>query len=157
MKAQRSPALIITIQSGLLLACLISIGVLLWHNYVLKLEAENYASEAGSEEARRSFLRGDLWLYEAKPYKFSTDDSGPVPTDGDIEPAGKMDGPFQVYYMLVNEDLPKVYREIQQAYIDAYNQHMHLCQAHPEWFKKDRLRIPVGQMKGQTNAAASSN
>jgi hypothetical protein len=157
MNAQRSPSLIITIQSALLLACLISIGVLLWHNYVLKLEAENYASAAGSEEARRSFLRGDLWLYEAKPYKFSADDSGPVPTDGDIEPAGKMDGQFQVYYMLVNEDLPKVYREIQQSYIDAYNQHMHLCLAHPEWFKKDRLRIPSGQLKGQTNAAGSSN
>ena len=43
MNTQRSPALIITIQWALLLACLISIGVLLWHNYVLKLEAENYA------------------------------------------------------------------------------------------------------------------
>jgi hypothetical protein len=59
--------------------------------------------------------------------------------------------------MLVNEDLPKVYQEIQQAYIDAYNQRMHLCLAHPEWFKKGGSRIPLGQLKNQTNAAGSSN
>jgi ABC-type nitrate/sulfonate/bicarbonate transport system substrate-binding protein len=88
------------------------------------LEAKQYAVESGFSQATHNFVQGHIYLYETKLYKFGADDSGTVLTDGMLEPTGKTDGQFQVYYLFVNEDFPKVHREIQQAFVDAYNQQM---------------------------------
>lgn len=79
------------------------------------------------------------------------DDTGPVPTDGMTEPAGKMDGQFPVRYYLVSKNSFKVYREIRQQFIDGYNVQMRSYFEHPEWFDKNGLRIPMYELHSHTN------
>ena len=147
----RASTLVIVGQSVLLLVCCVYLAKLLIRNYCLAYEAKSYANSAGCAEARRNFLRGHSWLYEIKPFKFDADDSGPVPTDGDIKPADKMDGRFKVYYYLVNQSFPSGYWEVQQSYVDGYNRQMRLFFDHPEWFDQHGLRIPLHELKSQTN------
>ena len=150
MRRPRISTLIITVQFLLLLVCLGFFGLTLWHNYFLKYRAKNFAAEAGFAEATHNFVRGNFWLYEIKLYKFDANGSGTVPTDSTTEPAGKMDGQFQVYYLLVDEQFPKVHQEIQRAFVNAYNQHMHHYFEHPEWFDKNGQRIPMHELQRQT-------
>jgi len=151
MKTPRISTLIIAGQFILLLISLGFLGYALVNNYCLKSEAKRYAATAGLEQAIRNFSRDDYYLYEIKLLKFS--DEGPVPTDGDIEPTGKTDGQFRVYYFLVDQEgWEKGHQEIQQAYIDGYNQRMHLFFEHPEWFDKNGQRIPMHELHSKTNA-----
>lgn len=156
MKTPRISTLIIIGQSILLLICLGYLAVILVRNYCLKIEAKRYAASVGISDATRSFARGHIWLYEIKQYKFEADDSGKVPTDGDIEPSNKKDGEFQIYYFLVDESFPYGHLETQQAYVDAYNERMRLFFNHPEWFDKNGWRIPLHELK-QTNNLSNSN
>jgi hypothetical protein len=157
MKRPRISTLIIIVQFILLLVCLIFLGRELIHNWFLKSRAKELAAEAGFAEATHNFLRGNFYHYEAKLFKFDADDSGTVPTDGTTEPAGKKDGQFQVRYLLVDQSFPKVHREIQQAFVDAYNKHMNQYFEHPEWFDKNGLRIPMHELQTHTNALIQSN
>ena len=154
MKRPRVSTLIIIVQFILLLVCLIFLGRELIDNWVLKLRARELATEAGFAVATRNFLRGNFCLYEFRLFKFDADDSGTVPTDGTTEPSGKMDGQFQVRYLLVDQSFPKVHREIQQAFIDGYNGHMHQYFEHPEWFDKNGQRIPMHELQQQTTNSA---
>jgi hypothetical protein len=154
MRKLRISTLFIIGQFILLLVCVVFLGITLWHKYFLKIRAKEFAAEAGFADATHNFSRGKFYLYEVKLYKFDADDSGTVPTDGIIEPAGKTDGQFQIYYFLVNQNWPKVHQEIQQAFVDAYNQHMHQLFLHPEWFDKNGQRIPMHELQKQlTNSA----
>ena len=149
MKIARLTTITIVGQFVLLLICLGVLAYALFDIYCLKLEAKRYAITVGLEQARRNFSRGEFWLYETKLFKFS--DEGTVPTDGDIKPAGKTDGPFQIYYFLVSQDgFERGHIEIQQAYVDAYNERMHLLFSHPEWFDKNGQRIPQHELQMQT-------
>lgn len=143
MRMPRVSTLIIIGQFILLLACLVFLALALWHNYFLKVRAREFAAEAGFDMATRNFSRGNFCLYEIKLYKFDADDSGIVPTDGTTEASGRRDAQFQIYYFLVDQNWPKVHQEIQQAYVDAYNQHMRQFFEHPEWFDKNGQRIPM--------------
>jgi hypothetical protein len=154
MKMPRISTLIIISQFILLLVCLGFLGLTLWHNYFLKWRAKEFAAETGFAEATYNFLRGNFLLYELKLYKFGANDSGTVPTDGTIEPADKMDGQFQVYYFLVDQNFPKIHQEIQQSFVDAYNQHMRQYFEHPEWFDKNGQRIPLRELQKQTTNSA---
>jgi len=131
--------------------------VVLVRNYCLKLEAKQFAASAGFEQATRNFVRGHIWLYEIKRFKFGADDSGTVPSNGDIKFSDKTEGRFQIFYYLVDEGFPKGHLEIQQAYVDGYNEHMHQFFDHPEWFDKNGHRIPLSDLKQQTNAMNVSN
>jgi hypothetical protein len=142
MKVPRISALIIIGQFILLVICLGFLGLTLWHNYFLKMTAKDFAAQAGFAEATYEFARGDFCIYEVKLYKFDADDTGTVPTDGTTETSGKTDGQFQIYYFLVDQNWPKVHQEIQQAYVDAHNQHMRQFFEHPERFNKYGLPIP---------------
>jgi hypothetical protein len=157
MKIPRAGTLIIAGQSVLLLACLGYLVLVLVQNYCLKTEAKRYAATVGFEQATRNFTRGHIWLLEVKQFKFRAEDSGTVPSDGGIEPAGKMDGQFEMYYYLVDEGFPKGHLEIQQAYVDAYNQHMRQFFDHPEWFDKNGQRISKHELKQQTNTSSVSD
>src|SRR6185437_14824090 len=148
----RTSTIIIVSQFVLLLICLVFLGLVLVRNYCLKSEAKQFAATAGFEEATRNFSNGRIWLYEIKQFSFGGDDSGIVPTDGTSESAGKTDGKFKIYYYLVSNDFEKGHLEIQQAYVNAYNQHMHQFFDHPDWFDKNGHRIPLSQLKRQTNA-----
>jgi hypothetical protein len=153
MKMPRISNLIILGQFVLLLISLGFLGYALVNNYCLKSEAKRYATTAGLEQAMRNFSRGDYYLYETKLYKFS--DEGRVPTDGDIEPTGKTDGQFRIYYFLVGQEgWEKGHQEIQQAYVDAYNERMRLFFEHPEWFDKSGQRIPMHELQKQTTDSA---
>jgi hypothetical protein len=155
MKITRISNLIILGQFVLLLIGLGFLGYALVNDYCLKSEAKRYATTAGLEQAIRNFSRGDYYLYETKFFKFS--DEGPVPTDGDIEPTGKTDGQFRIYYFLVGQEgWEKGHQEIQQAYIDGYNQRMHLFFEHPEWFDKNGFRISVLKSQANTNSPIST-
>jgi hypothetical protein len=136
--------------------CLGFLGYALIDNYFLKSEAKRYATTAGFDQATRNFLRGDYCLYEVKPFKFDFNDkdSGTVPTDGAIESADKMDGQFRIYYFLVDQGFPKGHQEIQQAFVDGHNQHMHQFFEHPEWFDKNGQRIPLRELQKQTTHSA---
>ena len=138
------------------LACLVILGLLLAHNYFLKLEAKRFAITSGRSEADRNFSRGYLWSYEVKQYKFGPDDSGTVPTDGTSEPSGKSDGKLEIRYYLVSKEFEWGHLEIQQAYVDAYNERIHLLISHPEWFDKSGHRIPPTGLKPQTNTDSQS-
>ena len=155
MKMPRVSTLIITGQFILLLISFGFLGLVLWHNYFLKLTAKDFATQAGFSEATYEFARGDFCLYEIKLYKFDADDSGSVPTDGTTEPAGKVDGRFQIYYFLVDQNWPKVHQEIQQAFVDAHNQHMHQFFEHPERFDKNGLPIPRHELQKQATNSTS--
>jgi hypothetical protein len=157
MKAPRISTLIITGQLILLLICLGYLTVILIRNYCLKMEAKQYATTAGFEQATRNFARGHAWLYEIKLFKFDADDSGVVPTDGDIKPADKREGRFEIYYYLVDQNFPYGHTEIQQAYINGYNDHMRQFFDHPEWFDKDGHRVSVNKLNQQTNNSNTSN
>jgi hypothetical protein len=154
MRKPRVSTLIIIGQSILLLICLGALAVAMWHNYFLKYYAKRYAAEAGYAEALRHYTRGELWIYETKPYKQDYDGTGPVRNDGDIEPAGKLDGRLSVYYYLVFEDFPGPHREIQQAFVDGYNWQMRLYTEHPDWFDQCGLRIPMRDLKGKKQPSA---
>lgn len=156
MKLPRIRTLIIACQFILLLVCLGYLAVVLFRNYCLKFEAKRYATIAGFEEARHNFVRGNIWLYEIKQYKTDTEGSGPVPTDGDVEPANKTEGQFKIYYFLISQDSEYGHLEIQQAYVDAYNQHMRQFFDHSEWFDKDGYRIPLHELKQRTNNLSTS-
>ena len=103
--------------------------------------------------ARQNFIRGNYFLFELKLFQYR-ENSGRVPNEGEIIPAGKTDGQYQIYYYLVSADMPTVYLEIQQAYIDGYNEHMRLCGSHPEWFDKNGYRIPMHELNSNTNASS---
>jgi hypothetical protein len=98
-----------------------------------------------------SFQHGHIWRYEIEQFTADSDGSGPVPFDGDIEPAGKTDGQFQVYHYLVGRDFERGHLEISQTYVDAFNERMRLYISHPEWFDKDGNRIPLNKSTYQTN------
>jgi len=149
VKRPRISILIILCQFLLLLVCLGFLGLTSWHNYFLKLRAEEFASETGYADATCDFSRTNFRLLEVKLFKFDADDSGTVPTDGTAEPSGKMDGQFQIDYFLVDQQWPRVHQEIQQKYVDAYNQHMHQFIEHPEWFDKNKQRIPMHELPKQ--------
>ena len=151
MKTPRISRIIIVGQLILLLICLGYLSLILVRNYCLKLEAKRFAATAGFEEATRNYSQDHIWLYEIKQFRFGADDSGTVPTDGTSEPAGKSDGKFEIYYYLVSEEFEKGHLEIQQAYVDAYNQRMHQYFDHPDWFDKNGHRIPSNELKRQTN------
>ncbi len=152
----RISTIIILGQSVLLLVCLGFLAHLLMDNYVLKSEAKSYATTAGFARATHNFLRGNYCLYEVKLFKFgfNDNDSGIVPTDGETKPAGKTDGGFQVYYFLVDQGFPKVHQEIQQAFVDGYNEQMRRYFEHPEWFDKNGQRIPMNGLQKQTTNSA---
>jgi hypothetical protein len=153
VKIPRIAHLIILGQFVLLLICLGFLGYVLITNYCLKEEAKRYAATAGLEQATRNFSHGDYCLYEIRLYKIS--DEGTVSTDGDIEPAGKMNGKFKVYYFLVGQDgWERGHQEIQQSYVDGHNQRMRLFFEHPEWFDKNGQRIPMRELQKQTTNSA---
>jgi hypothetical protein len=157
MKMPRVSTLVIVSQSVLLLACFVFVGFLLFQSYVLKLEAKRYASIVGTGEANRNFSRGRIWFYEVKQFRFNADGSGTVPDDGSLEPSGRSEGKIEIYYYLVHGDLENGHLEIQQAYVDAYNERMHQFVDHPEWFDKEGHRIPASELKRQTNSVSASN
>jgi hypothetical protein len=151
MKKPRISFLIILGQFILLLICFGLFGFALANNWCLKEEAKKYAAEAGFAEATHNFLRGDYSLYELKLFKFGADDSGTVPTDGTTEFSGKIDGRFQVLYFLVSQNgFEYGHQEIQQSFVDAYNQHMRHYFEHPEWFDQNGQRIPMHELQKQT-------
>jgi hypothetical protein len=154
MRTPRVSILIIIGQFILLLACLGFLALALWHNYFLKVRAKEFAAEAGFAMATSNFSHGNFYLYEVKLYKFNADDSGIVPTDGTTEASGRRNGQFQIYYFLVDQDWPKMHQEIQQAYVDAYNQRMRQFFEHPEWFDKNGQRIPMHELQKQTTNLA---
>ena len=150
MRRPRVSTSIIIGQFILLLVCLGFLALTLWHNYFLKVRAEDFAAQAGSAMAINNFSRGNICLYEIKLFKFDANDSGTVPTDSTTEASGRMDGQFQIYSFLVDQNWPKVHQEIQQAFVDAYNQRMHHFFEHPEWFDKNGQRIPMHELQKQT-------
>jgi hypothetical protein len=154
MKKPRTSTVIIACQIMLFLICLGFLGFVLFDNYFLKMEAKRYAAMAGFDQATRNFLRGDYCLYEIKLFKVDAGYSGTVPTDGTTQPAGKMDGQFQVRYFLVDENMPKWHQKIQQAFVDGYNDHMRGYFEHPEWFDKNGQRIPLHELQKQTTNSA---
>jgi hypothetical protein len=151
MKIPRVGTLIIIVQSILLLIGLGFLGVVLFWNWGLKMEAKKYATTAGIVDATDCFQHGHIWRYEIEQFTADSDGSGPVPFDGDIEPAGKTDGQFQVYHYLVGRDFERGHLEISQTYVDAFNERMRLYISHPEWFDKDGNRIPLNKSTYQTN------
>jgi hypothetical protein len=152
MKKPRISILIITSQFVLLLFCLGYLAVVLVRNYCLKMEAKRYASSAGIANAKSNFSHGRFWLYQIKQLKFDGNGSGTWPTDGSIDPAGKTDGQFQVYYFVVDTGFPAGHLEVQQAYVDSYNDRMRMFFNHSNWFDKYGERIPSSDLKGQTNS-----
>jgi hypothetical protein len=73
------------------------------NSWCLKQEAKKYAIEAGFAEATHNYLRGVYCLYELKLFKFDSDDSGTVPTDGTTESTDKTNGIFHIRNFLVNQ------------------------------------------------------
>jgi hypothetical protein len=140
MKAPRISRLIIVFQSILLLICLGFLGFFIVLSYGLKLEAEDYASQAGFDHALRNYLKQRPSIYETKLFEYG-EDSGPIPTDGTIEPAHKREYGLPVFYYMVSKDLPKAYKEIQQAYVDSYDKQMREYFEHPEEFDNSGLRL----------------
>ncbi len=158
MKLPRVSTLIIVGQFILLLICLGLFGYSLMNNWCLKEEAKKYAIEAGFAEATHNYLRGDYCLYELKLFKFDADDSGTVPTDGTTESTGKTNGIFHIRNFLVSQKgFEYGHQEIQQAFVDAYNEHMHHYFDHPEWFDKNGQRIPLHDLKQNTNTLGNLN
>ncbi len=156
MKKPRITTVIIGIQSVLVLACFVFIGVLLAHNYFLKQEAKNLAATAGVRDAVRNYANGRFWLYEIKFFRFGEED-GRVPDDGTSEPSGKSEGKFEIRYYMVSKGFEWGHIEIQQAFVDAYNERMHLFIEHPEWFDKSGQRLPLHNQNYHTNAVSTSN
>lgn len=140
MKAPRISRLIIVFQFILLLVCLGFLGFFIVLSYELKLEGEHYASQAGFDRALRNYLRQRPSIYETKLFEYG-EDSGPIPTDGTIEPANKREYGLPVFYYMVSKDSPKAYKEIQQAYVDSYNKQMREYFEHPEEFDNNGLRL----------------
>jgi hypothetical protein len=153
MKKSNAAIIIIVGQSLLFMFCIGLLGRALWQNHFLKDYATEYVKEAGFADARENFVRGHLWIYEVKLYTDNVEGSGPSRTDGTIEPTGRMEGKCEVWSFLVCEEFPGPHREIQQAFVDAYNQHMRDYIEHPEMFDQNGYRVPARKSIG-TNAAA---
>jgi hypothetical protein len=152
MRKIRASTLVIVGQLALLLACLVFLGITVWHNYFLKLTAKDFAAQAGFMAAARDFAHGRRELYEIQLYKFDIEkDSGTVPTDGTSQPTGRNDGPFQIRALLVNQRYPVVHQEIQKAYVDAYNQHMRQIYDKPQLYDSNGLRLPGAAKPASTN------
>jgi hypothetical protein len=156
LKVPRVRTLIIVVQSILLLVGLGFLAIVLFCNWGLKMEAKRYAITAGLEDAQRCFQKGNIWLYQIKQFKVDSDGSGPVPTDGDIEPSGKMEGRVKVYYFLVDQGFEYGHLEIQQAYVSSFNEHMRQFVDHPEQFDTNGYRIPPNELKQRTNNLSTS-
>jgi hypothetical protein len=151
MKIPRISTLLIIGQFLLILICLGLFGYALANNWCLKMEAEKYARDAGFAEATHNYLRGDYCLYELKLFKFGVD-SGAIPTDGTTESTDKMNGAFHVRNFMADQNgFEFGHQEIQQTFVDAYNEHMHHYFDHPEWFDKNGQRIPARELKQKTN------
>ena len=152
MTKLRVSTVIILGQLILLIICLVFLGRALWHNFFLKLRAKEFAAQAGAMAAAGDFARGRVELYEIKLYKFDLEkDSGPVPTDSMNRLTGRSDGPFQIRAFLVDQQYPKVHQDIQEAFVDAYNQRMRQFYYHPKWFDTNGLRVPNPNNRGRTN------
>jgi hypothetical protein len=156
MKRPRTSTVVILIQSILVLACLVFIGLLLADNYFLKQEAKNLAATAGIGDAVRNYANGRFWLYETKLFSFGEKD-GRVPDDGSSEPSGKSEGKFEIRYYMISKEFEWGHIEIQQAFVDAYNERMHLFIEHPEWFDENGQRLPLRNQSQHTNAVSTSN
>lgn len=149
VKKPRFSTMIIVCQSVLLVAALIALGFFMYQNFISSIEAKKYAYESGCAEATRNYARGNYSIYEMKLYKVA-DDSGPIPDDGSTKPSGKMEGRIPIRYFLVDADTPKLYRDIEQQFIDGYNFQMHAYFESPELYDKNGFRIPMHELHDRT-------
>jgi len=148
MARPRISFLVILTQSLLLLLCLGGLAYTVMHKWALKTEAKRYAVIAGIDHATHNYLRGNYCFYEVQLFDFGPDDVGTVPQDGSLKPSGKRDGELPIYYFLVGrKGWPKWHQEIQQAYVDAYNDRMRLMFGHPNWFDQNGDRIPQADLR----------
>lgn len=150
MKKPRVSTIIIIGQFVLLLVSLGFLGFFIFENWISEHEAKDFAYQAGCAEAMSNYLRRQYSIYEMNLYEYGND-TGPIPYDGMTKPAGKMDGRFPVLYFLVDKDTPKIYREIQQQFVDGYNVQMRAYFAHPELYDNYGLRIPMRELHTRTN------
>ena len=139
----RFPTVIII---SLLFLILVCIGFLVrarWHNHLLKEDAENFAVQAGRMQAQRNFSRGRYILYEFRLYKGNYEtDSGRIPLDGDVKPTGRTQGPYEIWYWVIDTGWSRDHQALQQAHVNAYNEQMHQFFEQPHLF--DTNGLPAG-------------
>ncbi len=140
MKAPRISRVIIVFQSILLLICLGFLGYFILLSFVVKWEAQDYAFQAGYDEALRNYLRQRPSIYEIKLFTYG-DDSGPIPTDGTVVPANKREHGLPVLYYMVGKKWSRTRLEIKQKFVDSYNEQMREYFEHPETYDQYGLRI----------------
>ena len=116
----------------LVVALLVLVGLSAWvvfQNYWWRRSVDLVADEAGVGEAKTSFCKGNLVMWEI-------DQTNDFPRF-----SGRRDGPFDVWLVEYHAGMPSPWQYAQRRKIEAHNSHMRFMYDHPERFNKDSLPL----------------
>ena len=133
----------------LLLGSFFVIATFVERDFVWKLEASDFASEAGATDAKMFYSHGSHRLLEIALINEDTPDTGPIADMYEMKSAGRQTNGCDIYILYQSPSLGAPHRITQESYLRAFNHMMRTMCANPGWFGPHGERLQPDE--GQTN------